>query len=115
MRALRLGALCALAALPAAATPAAAAVPHTVTSGETLWSIAAANNFTTNALAAYNGLSPEAQVVLGSTIQIPSEGEAAAALGGGATAAPTTATPATTSSTTVQGTTSSGATTPVAA
>ncbi len=51
--------------------PAAAAVPHTVGAGETLWSIAAANNFTTSSLAAYNGLSPDAQVVLGSTIMIP--------------------------------------------
>ena len=62
--------------------PASASVPHTVEPGETLWSIAAANNFTTNALAAANGLSPDAHVVVGSTIQIPSESEAAAALSG---------------------------------
>ena len=49
--------------------------------GETLWSIAAANNFTTRALAAANGLPEDAPVVLGSTIQIPSEQEAAQALG----------------------------------
>jgi N-acetylmuramoyl-L-alanine amidase len=69
------------------ATTATAAVPHTVQPGETLWSIAAANNFTTRALAAYNGLSEDAQVVLGTTIQVPSESEAAAALGTGAPAA----------------------------
>ena len=69
------------------ASPAAAAVPHTVVAGETLWSIAAANNFTTRSLAAANGLSEDAQVVLGSTIQIPSEAEAAAALGTVETAA----------------------------
>jgi soluble lytic murein transglycosylase-like protein len=57
------------------------AVPHTVQPGETLWSIAAASNFTTRALAAANGLSENAQVVAGTTIQIPSEVEAAAALG----------------------------------
>jgi N-acetylmuramoyl-L-alanine amidase len=57
------------------AGPAAAAVPHTVVAGETLWSIAAANNFSTASLAAYNGLSPEAQVVLGSTIMIPAAGQ----------------------------------------
>jgi LysM repeat protein len=75
-----------------AATPASAGVPHTVQPGETLWSIAAANNFTTRALAAANGLPETAQVVLGHTIMIPSEGEAATALGlGGATAAPTAA------------------------
>lgn len=62
------------------APPAAGALPHTVVEGETLWSIAAANNFTTRALAAANGLSEDAQVVLGSTIQIPSEVEGAAAL-----------------------------------
>ena len=61
--------------------PAAANVPHTVRPGETLWSIAAANNFTTRALAAANGLPEDAQVVLGSTIQIPSEQQAATALG----------------------------------
>jgi soluble lytic murein transglycosylase-like protein len=69
-----------LAAMTASA-PASASVPHTVQPGETLWSIAAANNFTTSALAAANGLSPDANVVLGSTIQIPSESEASAALG----------------------------------
>jgi LysM repeat protein len=68
------------------AAPAQGAVPHTVQPGETLWSIAAANNFTTRSLAAANGLSEDAQVVAGSTIQIPTEGEAAAALG--ATGAP---------------------------
>src|SRR4051794_6321231 len=65
------------------AIPAGAAVPHTVVSGETLWSIAAASNFTTRSLAAYNGLSPDAQVVLGRTIMIPSVPEAAGALAAG--------------------------------
>jgi soluble lytic murein transglycosylase-like protein len=50
--------------------------------GETLWSIAAASNLTTRALAAANGLSEDAQVVVGSTIDVPSEQEAAAALAG---------------------------------
>jgi LysM repeat protein len=78
-------------------TPAGAAVPHTVQPGETLWSIAAANNFTTRALAAYNGLPEDAQVAAGSTIQIPAESEAAAALGTGAPAASTSAAAGTTS------------------
>ena len=79
----------------AAPSGAGAAVPHTVGPGETLWSIAAANNFTTSSLAAYNGLSPDSQVVLGSTIMIPAEGEAAAAVaGGGGAAAPQAAAPA---------------------
>jgi N-acetylmuramoyl-L-alanine amidase len=68
-------------AIPAvAAGSAGAAVPHTVQPGETLWSIAAANNLYTPALAAFNGMSPDAQVVLGSTVQIPSEGEALSAV-----------------------------------
>ncbi len=71
------------------ATPATAGVPHTVKPGETLWSIAAANNFTTRALAAANGLPETAQVVVGRTVTIPSESEAAAALGvGGAGGGP---------------------------
>ena len=66
--------------LLAAASPASAAVPHTVQPGETLWSIAASNNLTTRTVAAFNGLSEDAQVVLGSTIQVPSTVEGAAAL-----------------------------------
>jgi N-acetylmuramoyl-L-alanine amidase len=65
-----------------AAPAASAGVPHVVQPGETLWSIAAANGFTTHALAAANGLSDDSQVVLGSTITIPSESEAAAAIAG---------------------------------
>jgi N-acetylmuramoyl-L-alanine amidase len=63
-----------------APSTAGAAVPHVVRPGETLWSIAAANNLTTRTVAAYNGLSESAQVVLGSTIQIPSTVEGYAAL-----------------------------------
>jgi soluble lytic murein transglycosylase-like protein len=66
--------------LLAAASPANAAVPHTVQPGETLWSIAANNNLTTRTVAAYNGLSEDAQVVLGSNVNIPSAVEGAAAL-----------------------------------
>src|SRR3954447_8380964 len=62
------------------AAPASAGVQHVVQPGESLWSIAAANNFTTRALAAANGLSESSAVVLGSTIQIPSVSEAAGAL-----------------------------------
>ena len=48
--------------------------------GETLWSIAAANNLTTRTVAAYNGLSEDAQVVLGSTVRVPTAVEGYAAL-----------------------------------
>ena len=64
----------------ASAAPASAAVPHTVQPGETLWSIASSNNLTTRTVAAYNGLSEDAQVVLGSTIMVPSTVEGYAAL-----------------------------------
>jgi LysM repeat protein len=62
------------------AAPAAAAVPHTVQPGETLWSIAAANNLTTRTVAAFNGVSEDHQVVLGSTIMVPTTVEGYAAL-----------------------------------
>jgi len=57
-----------------------AAVPHVVQPGETLWSISAANNFTTRTVAAFNGLPEDALVAEGSTIQIPTVEEGAAAL-----------------------------------
>jgi LysM repeat protein len=69
----------ALGVLASAAT-ANAYVIHTVQPGETLWGIAAANNFTTRSLAAVNGLSVDAHVVQGTPIKIPSVSEAAAAL-----------------------------------
>jgi soluble lytic murein transglycosylase-like protein len=62
------------------AAPAGAAVPHVVQPGETLWSIASAINLTTRTVAAFNGLSESSQVVLGSTIQVPSTVEGYAAL-----------------------------------
>jgi len=54
--------------------------------GETLWSIAAANNLTTRSVAAYNGLAQDADVVVGATIDVPTEAEAAAALESAGTA-----------------------------
>ena len=74
-----------------AAAPASAAVSHTVQPGETLWSIAAANNLTTRTVAAFNGLSENAQVVLGSSINVPTVAEGASALSG--TVAPQAAAP----------------------
>lgn len=89
------------------ASSADAAAPHTVQPGETLWSIAAASNFTTRTVAAYNGLSEDAIVAPGQTVQIPSVDEGSAALQGAgitpvettpATASPATAAPAPASS-----------------
>ena len=84
------------AVLALAPASASASVAHTVQSGETLWSIAAANNLTTRTVAAFNGLSENSQVVLGSTVMVPStqEGYAALQKAGIVTAAPTTATAA---------------------
>src|SRR5919199_274071 len=62
------------------AAPARAAVPHVVQPGETLWSIAAANNLTTRTVAAFNGLSENSNVILGSTVMVPSTVEGYAAL-----------------------------------
>ena len=70
--------------LPATAQ---AAVAHTVAPGETLWQLAAMNNMTTRSFAAANGLSPDAHIVSGTTIRIPSIAEAAGALAGAPAAA----------------------------
>ena len=69
------------------AASAGAAAPHIVQPGETLWSIAAANNLTTRTVAAFNGLPEDAIVVAGQTIQVPTVAEGAAALEGAGLAA----------------------------
>jgi murein DD-endopeptidase MepM/ murein hydrolase activator NlpD len=56
------------------------AVPHVVQPGETLWSIAAANNLTTRTVAAFNGMTEDAGVIAGQTIDVPTVDEGAAAL-----------------------------------
>ncbi len=66
--------------------PAAASVSRTIQPGETLWSIAAANHVSTAALAAANGLSPEAHIIEGTQIVIPAATDAAAS--GPSTGAP---------------------------
>lgn len=84
------------------AVPATAAVAHVVQPGETLWSIAAANNLTTRTVATYNGIAEDAQVVAGSTIDVPTVEEGAAALqaAGIVPGSPSTTTTTTTPSTT---------------
>ena len=71
-----------------AAAPALGAAAHPVQPGETLWSIAAANNLTTRTVAVYNGLPEDAQVITGTTIEVPSVAEGAAALAPAPAAAP---------------------------
>ena len=88
---MRLTLILTIAALAFGSVPAHAAVDHTVEPGETLWTIAAASNLTTRTLAAFNGLSEDANVVLGSTIRIPSVAEGAAALQSAGVAPATTA------------------------
>src|SRR4051794_1753711 len=80
-----------LGAALAAPSAASAGVAHTVAPGETLWSLAAAQNMTTRAFAAANGLSEDAQIVVGSTIQLPTVTEAAIALQSAPAAAATAA------------------------
>jgi LysM repeat protein len=69
------------------ATPARAALPHTVQPGETLWSIAASNNLTTRTVAAYNGLSEDSPVYSGETVEVPTVAEGATALASSGAAA----------------------------
>lgn len=66
----------------ALATTPAVAVTHTVAPGETLWSISQTDGLSPAALAAANGLPPDAQLLADSTITIPAGGSGGA--GGGA-------------------------------
>jgi LysM repeat protein len=61
----------------ALAPAAAGAAVHVVAPGETLWGIALANNLSKSAVAAANGLDPEARVIAGTTLTIPVAGSAA--------------------------------------
>jgi LysM repeat protein len=63
-----------------APAPAAGSAAHLVQPGESLWSIAAANNLTTRTVAVFNGLSEDALLTAGETIQVPTVDEGAAAL-----------------------------------
>lgn len=94
------------AALAVAPASAGAAVSHVVRPGETLWSIASANNLTTRTVAAFNGLSENAQVVLGGTVMVPTTAEGYSALQrAGLVAATPTTTATTTAAATVARTT----------
>ncbi|MGA2927556.1 MAG: LysM peptidoglycan-binding domain-containing protein [Solirubrobacteraceae bacterium] len=57
--------------LAVAPTAASAAYAHTVSTGESLSSVAAADGLTVSQLAAANGLSPQAGLVAGTTLMIP--------------------------------------------
>lgn len=95
-------------ALPASA-PAAAV--HVVQPGETLWSIAAANNHTTRSIAAFNGLSEDAPLVDGTTVRIPAPGEYSYAPPAGSATSTTATSTTTTADQSSAGATGAGATT----
>jgi soluble lytic murein transglycosylase-like protein len=67
-----------VAATAAACSPASAAT-HLVQPGDTLSGIAASNGISTADLAAANGLTPDAPVILGTTIEVPVAGESTSA------------------------------------
>jgi LysM repeat protein len=81
-----------IAALVAWPQPATAAVAHVVQPGETLWSIAVANNLTTRTVAVFNGLPEDAMVIAGETVQVPTVEEGAAALASAGTGSSSTST-----------------------
>jgi LysM repeat protein len=75
--------VCSLGGMLVASSSASAAAPHTVQPGETLWSIAFANNLTTRTVAVYNGVPQDAQLAVGATVYVPTTEEGAAALASG--------------------------------
>ena len=75
--------VCGLTVLALGAGTARADSPHPVQPGETLWSIAAANNLTTRTVAVYNGLSEDAGLIAGTTITVPTVAEGSASLASG--------------------------------
>jgi len=78
-----------IAVILAAGAPAASAnVVHTITPGETLSGVAAANGMSVQQLAVANGLPVDAYIVSGRTLQIPPAGAPAAAPAAATTAAP---------------------------
>jgi hypothetical protein len=75
--------VCSIGGLVLATSTVLAAAPHTVEPGETLWSIAFANNLTTRTVAVYNGVPEDAQFGVGATVYVPTVDEGAAALASG--------------------------------
>jgi LysM repeat protein len=67
-------------ALPASAS---ASFAHVVTKGESLSSVAATDGLSVAQLAAANGLSPNAELTTGSTLQIPPQSASASTVGSG--------------------------------
>jgi LysM repeat protein len=79
------------------ASPALAAVPHTVQPGESMWSISAANGLTMETLAAWNGVTVQELLLPGRTLYVPTPQEVGLPAPGssaGATTSTTTIAPA---------------------
>jgi N-acetylmuramoyl-L-alanine amidase len=74
-RAISVAAVCLSMLVSGPVSAAAGAVRHTVEPGESLGSIAAANGLSPASLAAYNGLSEDARLQLGTTIKVPAATE----------------------------------------
>jgi LysM repeat protein len=68
-----------------------AAFIHTITPGESLYSIAATDGLSVGQLAAANGLSPSAMLTAGATVQIPPQSSGVSSLTSSGASAPTTA------------------------
>ena len=77
------------AAMLAAPSVASASFAHTITPGESLYSVAAVDGLSVDQLAAANGLSSDAQLTTGSTLMIPPQESSGAST---ATASTSTAT-----------------------
>lgn len=76
--------VCSIGGVLLAGSTALGAAPHTVMPGESLWSIAYANNLTTRTVAVYNGVPQNAGLPVGATVYVPTVQEGAAALASGA-------------------------------
>ena len=98
----------AAAAMLAAPASASAFFAHTVTTGESLTSIAAADGLSVAQLAAANGLPLDAYLIDGSTVQIPPQGSTLSGLSSGSSSATTVPVSTSTSTSTSSGTSSSG-------
>jgi LysM repeat protein len=85
-----LGAIGALALFAPAA--ASAAFPHVVAPGESLSSVAAADGLSVGQLAAENGVSPDTQLVAGTTLLIPPQSSAVAGSAPGVSSTPVSTT-----------------------
>jgi N-acetylmuramoyl-L-alanine amidase len=87
---MRLRTICPLLAAAMLASPAAASAsfPHVVAAGESLTSVAATDGLSVAELAAANGISPDSQLIAGSTLLIPPQGSSAGVASAGTSSAP---------------------------